>query len=306
MTEESIIKELTLHCRNAPLQNGIGDDCALIADQQVVSTDTMVEGVHFDDRLSAEDIGWKLVAVNASDVASMGRAPNWATLNLSVPEGIAPQWIASFARGMRMALSTWSIALVGGDVVRTKGPIVASMTMGGIGRTKPIWRSGAEIGNAIFVTGNLGEAAAGFFEKNNEEGLQWLRRPHPPIEVAVNLGSIGIPTAMMDLSDGLHKDLLRLCEASDVGAYINADLIHKGPALSHINDPLAYQTSFGEDYEFLFTANPDMEKLIRQVSRRYRVRVTQIGKIISTPTEGPRAYIQGKDWPKPLFQHFSK
>ena len=126
------------------------------------------------------------------------------------------------------------------------------------------------------------------------------------MDLAVNLRTIGIPTAMMDISDGLHKDLLRLCEASDVGAYIDSDLIHKGPALSHIADPLAYQTSFGEDYEFLFTANPDMEQLIRQIARRYRVRVTQIGTIISTPKKGPRAYIQGKDWPKPLFQHFSK
>ena len=122
----------------------------------------------------------------------------------------------------------------------------------------------------------------------------------------VNLGSIGIPTAMMDLSDGLHKDLLRLCEASDVGAYIDADSIYKGPALANLKDPLAYQTSFGEDYEFLFTANPDMEKLIRQVARRYRVRVTRIGKIISTPADGPRAYLRGMDWPKSLFQHFSK
>ena len=305
MNEEQIIKELTLQCRKAPLQNGVGDDCALIADQQVVSTDTMVEGVHFDDRLSAEDVGWKLVAVNASDIASMGRAPNWATLNVSFPAATDPKWIKGFSRGIRMAMSTWTIALVGGDVVRTSGPIVVSMTMGGIGRTKPIWRSGAEVGNAVFVTGNLGEAAAGFFEKNNEEGLRSLRRPKPPIELAVNLGTIGIPTAMMDLSDGLHKDLTRLCEASNVGAYIETDKFHKGPALSHIKDTLAYQTSFGEDYELLFTANPEMENLIRQVARRYRVRVTAIGKIIATPEKGPRAYLKGLDWPESLFQHFS-
>lgn len=305
MTEEQIIKELTVQCRKAPLQNGVGDDCALIADQQVVSTDTMVEGVHFDHRLSAEDIGWKIVAVNASDIASMGRAPNWATLNISIPESTTSDWIKDFSRGLRMAMSTWNIALVGGDVVRTSGPIVISMTMGGIGRSKAIWRSGAEIGHAVFVTGNIGEAAAGFFEKNNEEGLRVLRRPKPPIELGINLGTLGIPTAMMDLSDGLHKDLIRLCEASNVGAYIDAEKIYKGPALAHIKDSLAYQTSFGDDYELLFTAEPEMENLIRQVARRYRVRVTAIGKIISTPKEGPRAYLLGQEWPKPLFQHFS-
>ena len=201
MTEESIIKELTLQCRKAPEKHGIGDDCALLSGQQVVSTDTMVEGVHFDERLSAEDIGWKLVAVNASDIAAMGRAPNWATLNVALPSKSPMQWVKDFARGLRMALSTWNISLIGGDVVRTEGPIVLSMTMGGIGRTKPIWRSGAEIGNAVFVTGNLGEAAAGFFEKSNEEGLKWLRRPKPPIEFGVNIGTLGIATAMMDLSD---------------------------------------------------------------------------------------------------------
>jgi thiamine-monophosphate kinase len=305
MTEESIIKELTLQCRKAPLQHGIGDDCALISDQQVVSTDTMVEGIHFDERLSAEDIGWKLVAINASDIAAMGRPPSWTTLNVAIPSKTSMVWLKDFARGLRMALSTWNIELIGGDVVRTEGPIVLSMTMGGVGRSKPIWRSGAKIGNAVFVSGNLGEAAAGFFEKDNKEGLRWLQRPKPPIDFGINIGTLGIATAMMDLSDGLHKDLLKLCEASNVGAMIDPKKIHKGPALAHIKSPLPYQTSFGEDYELLFTANPEMENLLRQVARRYRVRITAIGKIISIPKEGPQAYLLDTPWPKPLFQHFS-
>ena len=115
MTEESIIEELTLQCRKAPLQHGVGDDGALLPDQQVISTDTMVEGVHFDNRLTAEDVGWKLVAVNASDIGAMGRTPSWATLNIAIPKEGKMTWVKDFARGLRMALSTWNISLIGGD-----------------------------------------------------------------------------------------------------------------------------------------------------------------------------------------------
>jgi len=305
MTEEAIIKELTIQCRKAPQQHGVGDDCALIFNQQVVTTDTMVENVHFDNRFSAEDIGWKLVAVNVSDIAAMGRPPTWATLNISISQDTPLQWVQDFAKGLRMALSTWNVELIGGDVVRSHGPKVLSMTMGGTGRSKPVWRSHASIGDIVLVTGYLGEAAAGFFEKDNPEGLRWLRRPKPPVEFAINIGSLGIATSMMDLSDGLHKDLLRLCEASNVGAIIYPEKIVKGPALANLKKTLPYQTAFGEDYELLFTAKPGMETLIRQVSRRYRVRVTPIGRIISTPQEGERAYLKDTPWPKSLFQHFT-
>ena len=110
---------------------------------------------------------------------------------------------------------------------------------------------------------------------------------------------------MIDLSDGLHKDLIRICEASDVGAVIYPDQFVKGPAIANLKETLPYQTSFGEDYELLFTAKPGMEELIRQVSRRYRVRVTPIGKVISVPAEGERAYLKDTPWPKALFEHFT-
>ena len=143
-----------------------------------------------------------------------------------------------------------------------------------------------------------------FFEKNNEEGLRWLRRPKPHVEFAYNLGVLGVVSSMIDLSDGLHKDLIKLCTESDVGAVIYPDKFVKGPALSNLSNVLAYQTSFGEDYELLFTAKPGMSKIITQVSRRYRVRVTEIGKIITPPQSGPRAYLKDTPWPKPLFSHF--
>ena len=304
MNEEDIIKELTLNCSRAPKQYGVGDDCAILGNLQVIGTDTMVEGVHFDDRLSAQDVGWKLVVVNATDIAAMGRSPRWATLNVCLPKKTTMKWLKEFASGLRMAMTTYNITLIGGDVVRTDGPITLNMTMGGAGRSNPIWRSGAKVGQKLYVTGYLGEAAAGFFEKKNEEGLSWLRRPKPHIDFAVNLGLVGVVSSMIDVSDGLHKDLTALCEASNVGAVVYPDKLVKGPALSNLEDTLAYQTSFGEDYEFLFTANIGMFRLITQISRRYRVRVTEIGQIIETPKNGPRAYLKNTPWPKALFSHF--
>ncbi|MEC7985274.1 MAG: thiamine-phosphate kinase, partial [Myxococcota bacterium] len=210
MKELDIIHELTKGCNLAPKMNGVGDDCALLQGNGIVTTDTMVEGVHFDDRLSPSDVGWKLVAVNASDIAAMGRYPSWATLNLTLPKAKNKDWLIEFSKGMRSALSEWDISLVGGDVVRGHKHVVASMTMGAFGRKKLVWQHEAAVKNTIWVTGYLGEAAAGFFDKN-EEGLKWLRRPYPPIEFGHNLGNIGIATSMIDISDGLHQDLTRLC-----------------------------------------------------------------------------------------------
>ena len=161
----------------------------------------------------------------------------------------------------------------------------------------------AAVKNTLWVTGYLGEAAAGFYE-NNEEGLKWLRRPKPPIEFGYNLGSVGVATSMIDISDGLHKDLSRICMASDVGALVYPEKLPRGPALAHLEDILPYQTSFGEDYQLLFTTLPNMDIMVRQIARRYRVRVTDIGKIVSKESTGGRIQLKGQKWPKQLFEHF--
>lgn len=300
-SEDSIIACLTENLRTAPSRYGVGDDCALIEGGAVITQDTMIEGIHFDNKLSAEDIGWKLVAINASDIAAMGRMPSWATLSISLPKDTELEWLKAFNQGLKNACRKWSIQLCGGDTTASPGPIVLSMTMGSARGGKPIWRSGAKPGDAIWVTGYLGEAAAGFYEKNNPPGLDALRRPNPPVLFGSKLGSADIATSMIDLSDGLYSDLTALCKASGVGAVVYPDKLPIGPACSIVRDPLPYQTSFGEDYELLFTTLPTMEIIIQRYARESSIQFHQIGKIRANPM----VELKGKEWPKPLFTHFS-
>ena len=138
-----------------------GDDAACVPGNAVVTVDAMVEGVHWDDKLSAADVGWKLVAVNASDINAMGALPQWAVLTLSVPQPADRIWVESFAHGLGQALEEWSIQLVGGDTTRSETNRMVSLTMTGT-TEHPVGRTGAQPGDDIWVSGSLGGAAAGF------------------------------------------------------------------------------------------------------------------------------------------------
>lgn len=281
---------------------GPGDDAAWLPSGEVVTTDIMVEGVHFDARSSPGDVGWKLVAVNASDVGAMGGRPTWAVLTLSLPRPLRLDWVEGFSRGLGEALAHWRIALVGGDTTASPGPVVVNLTLAG--RLKrPVLRSGARAGDQIWVSGTLGDAAAGFFGTPTgvpAEGLAWLRRPQPPVELGARLGAHGLVTAMMDLSDGLSQDLPRLCAASGVGALVDPARLPLGPALAGVPDPLPYQVAFGDDYQLLFTAPPAHATAIRAVARRLGVRLSAVGVM----TTEPGARLTQRDWPAPRFAHF--
>ena len=301
MTEDKITQFMTSALTKAPKRYGAGDDCAMVEAGVIVTQDTMVQNVHFDHRLSASDVGWKLVAVNASDIAAMGRMPSWATLSMSLPKDISPDWLEGFREGLLEACRMWSIKLCGGDTTASPGPIVLSLTMGSPRGSKPVWRSGANPGDTIWVTGTLGEAAAGFFEDNNPPGLDALRRPHPPVVFGAKLGAAEVATAMIDLSDGLHKDLTRLCTASGVGAIVYPDKLPMGPACSIVRDPLPYQTAFGEDYQLLFTTLPSMREVVKRYAREANVTFEEIGKI----RENQDIELKGRQWPEALFSHFT-
>lgn len=301
MTESDIIEFLTSSIRKAPKRYGVGDDCAQIEGGALVTQDTMVQGVHFDERLSPADVGWKLVAINVSDIASMGRMPSWATLSISLPKSFEPEWLDGFRDGLLEACRKWGIHLCGGDTTVTSGPIVLSMAMGSLRGGKPVWRSGARPGDTIWVTGQLGEAAAGFFDSNNPPGLDALRRPDPPVLFGAKIGAAEIATSMTDLSDGLHTDLTHICQASGVGAIIYPDKLPIGPACGMADDPIPYQTAFGEDYQLLFTTLPTMEPVVKRYAREASVQYKEIGKI----RKQPEIELKGRAWPSPLFSHFS-
>ena len=286
--------------RCAPPIVGAGDDAAWVSGDLVVTTDMMVEGVHFDDRLGPADVGWKLAAVNASDVGAMGCHPTWAVLDLSLPRPLDMSWVEAFSTGLAEGLAFFGVRLVGGDTTRSPGPVVAAMTMAGQGQ-RPVTRGGGRPGDTVWVTGTLGDAAAGFFfGEESPEGLCWLQRPRPPVEFGAALGASGLVTAMMDLSDGLAADLPRLCAASGTGARIAPEALPVGPALRGRADPVPLQVGFGEDYQLLFTTAPGLQDAVNALSLAHGVRVTQVGAL----TAARDVALSGRAWPAALFSHF--
>lgn len=275
---------------------GPGDDAAVrpAGAAEALTIDTMVEGTHWDDHLSPEDVGWKLVAVNASDLGAMGAEPEWALLALTLPEPLDLGWVDGFARGLGAGLRHFGLHLAGGDT--TRGPTrVASLTVGGRLGGPALRRSGARPGDELWVTGVLGRAAEGLLAAApRPEALGHLRRPQPPVGLGVALRAAGCVHAMMDLSDGLHRDLGRMCGASGVGATVQAAAL-PGDA------GLAEKVAFGEDYELLFAAPPEAGATIRALAARMGVRVTVIGRVEAVT--GLRI-VDAPGWPAPLFQHF--
>jgi thiamine-monophosphate kinase len=276
-----------------------GDDAAVVDHGLAVTVDALVEGVHFDRRLSPEDVGYKTLAVSVSDLAAVGARPSWAVLALALPAS-DPAWVDGFARGLADACARWGVRLVGGDTVRTPGPRTASLTLGGTCVAAPRRRSGARPGDDLWVTGTLGLASAGWrLDAPPAAALAALRRPDPPLAFALDLALDGLATAGMDLSDGLARDLPRLCAASRVGAVVDADALPGDPCLG--SDAVDHQLRGGEDFQLLFTAPPGHADALRALAARHGVRLTRVGRI--EPGDAPRL-AQGS-WPTPAWAHFA-
>ncbi|MCB9665615.1 MAG: thiamine-phosphate kinase [Alphaproteobacteria bacterium] len=275
-----------------------GDDAAVLSDGTAVTVDTLVEGVHWDDRLAPEDVGFKALAVSVSDLAAMGVPPRWAVLSLALPAVDAP-WVEAFAEGLADACDRWGVRLVGGDTVRTAGPRVVTLTLAGRAGPPPLRRAGARPGDTVWVTGTLGLAGLGWrADRPPPEALAALRRPEPPLAFALELAADGLATAAMDLSDGLARDLPRLCAASGVGAVVRPEALPGHPDLGP--DALAHQTRGGEDYQLLFTADPAHRAALLALARAHDLRLTAIGHV----TEAHGARLEGRDWPPTAFAHF--
>ncbi len=281
---------------------GPGDDAAVVADGEVVTCDLMVEGVHWDDRLSPEDVGWKLAAVNASDIGAMGCRSTWAVLALSLPVPVDMAWVEDFARGLGKGLRACGASLVGGDTTRSPGPRFLSLTLAGSGIAL-CGRHGARVGDRIWVSGTLGEAAAGFLD-GQPDGLAWLRRPMPPVALGPELAERSLAHAMMDLSDGLATDLPRLCKRSGVGAIIDPESLPVGPAVGRLpaSKRLSRQVSFGDDYQLLFTADARQDDAIASLGAALQLQLTPIGHIVA----GSEVRLRGRSWPSATFAHFPR
>jgi thiamine-monophosphate kinase len=273
---------------------GIGDDAALLEvppDQQlVVSTDLLVDGVHFPKGTDAASIGHKALAVNLSDLAAMGADPAWFTLNLSLPAA-DPEWLAGFSQGMFELARRHESVLVGGDT--TRGPLtIGIQILGLVPRGQALTRAGARPGDRIYVTGVLGEAALGLRllqgslqlpEEYHANVLAPLNRPTP--RVAAGRALRGLASACIDISDGLVADLGHILEASAVGARIQLNRLPLSPAYDPAFETVGWEAALsgGDDYELCFTLPPEREPGLRKVAARLGVSCCHIGDIAAEP-----------------------
>ncbi|MDX1507190.1 MAG: thiamine-phosphate kinase [Woeseiaceae bacterium] len=241
---------------------GIGDDGAVInvtPGKDVVKViDTMVEGVHFPAGMNPADIGYRAVAVNLSDIAAMGAVPRWMTLALSMPSASA-EWLEGFAEGLFHAATEFDVALVGGDTTYAPQTVVSVQLSGEIEPGRALRRDGARVGDTVYVTGTVGDAAAGLYGLMKGRPVRELvaRFARPSARVAYGQALVGVATAAIDVSDGLYGDLRKLLSASGVGAEIDLGKLPVSDALAEhftAERQRSYALGGGDDYELCFTA----------------------------------------------------
>ena len=274
---------------------GVGDDCALMAvtpgQELAVSTDMLVEGRHFLKGTDPRRLGHKSAGVNLSDMAAMGATPRWATLALALPHP-DPGWVAEFAAGFHGLLAAHGVDWVGGDT--TAGPLTIAVTiLGEVPPLQALRRSGAQVGDLIWVSGTLGDAALGLqclqqgdaaAPEDRRYVLDRLEMPTP--RVALGQALRGLAHAAIDVSDGLLADLGHILDASRVGAILDFERLPRSAALQRWrNRPegAALLLSGGDDYELCFTAAPGSAALIQQAAARAGVGVTCVGNVTAAP-----------------------
>jgi thiamine-monophosphate kinase len=269
---------------------GIGDDGALIkvatGCELAISTDTLVEGVHFFAGADAEKLGHKSLAVNLSDLAAMGATPRCVTLALTLPT-IDEVWLAAFSRGFFALADEFDVELIGGDT--TRGPLSITLTvMGEIEAGRALRRDGAKVGDDIWVSGTLGGAALALMHMQNKIQLQphiFLRvedRLHcPSPRIALGKTLLGTATSAIDISDGLVADLGHICERSKLSAMIERDLLPLASALMSVSADLRDECALsgGDDYELCFTAPAAARAAIEIAGAKCGVAVTRIGSM---------------------------
>ncbi len=282
----------------------IGDDCAILPKDSktdlVITTDLLVEDIDFRlDWTRPKFLGHKALAVSLSDVAAMGAKPVWAMLSIGVPKKIwKTDFVEKFYQGYMTFAKKFNIELIGGDVSKTPDKIVVdSIAAGEVRKGKAILRSGAKIGDLIFVTGELGGASAGLtllekgekFKSSKYKNLLLLQlKPHPQTEIGKFLGEKKLANSMIDLSDGLSSDLFHICKESKVGAKIYADKIPFEKNIAKISsenlDILDFAMNGGEDFELLFTSNkPNLKKYFEKFFGSKNTKISCIGEITKTP-----------------------
>jgi len=331
-TEDELLEVIRrLLAEDAPgVMLGLGDDAALVemgSHLGILTADMMVEGVHFDrGTVSASDLGYKALAVNVSDVAAMGGSPRYGLVSLGLPEDIEASWVVELYGGLRDAAGEYAMAVVGGDTSRAERLVVSVAVTGEVARGGAVTRSGARPGDRVVVTGALGASAGGLklLQAPPHDVVQtvssdWGRtllnshlRPAARVGEGQTLAQSGA-TAMMDVSDGLAKDLGRLCEASEVRAAVVLDDVPVALSLKELADvlpdvePLALALEGGEDYELLATLPPTaVRRAASKLAERFGTQLTDIGEIregrglVAIESDGKERPLEPRGW-----DHFS-
>jgi thiamine-monophosphate kinase len=258
---------------------GIGDDCSVLriptGHEALVTTDFSLEGVHFRREWHPpESVGHRCLARGLSDIAAMGGEPIAAFLSLALPANLPQRWVDKFLQGLLKLANEFSVRLAGGDTSQSPDGVLADVVvLGSVPKGKAVLRSGARPGDRIYVTGELGASAAtlDLFYSNRKKRLKVEPHPQhfyptPRIEVGRLLRRKGIPSSMIDLSDGLSTDLAHICEESGAGAEVLENAIPRDVELK-------FALHGGDDYELLFTARPAIH-VPRSIAG---VQITEIG-----------------------------
>lgn len=290
------IKE-RFHFDLPPNHFGIGDDCAVLFKSdgvsQLLTTDSLVEHVHFTQlTATAQEIGYKAVVVNISDIAAMGGLPKFILLSLSLPRQLPNEWFDSLLLGVAEAASEYDVLLIGGDLNASNNDIVIGVTAIGEAEDKKIcYRSGAKPGDFIVVTDELGDSLAGLLSLENKQGFTSLEKRHLRPQARINeglwLASSGHVTAMMDLSDGLSQDLPKLCQSSRAGAFVEVEKIPYSLELKKFakyTEVSLFDLAIvgGEDYSLLLTVAPrELDKLKVGYQEKFGKSLYSIGRITS-------------------------
>ncbi len=309
------------HAQSAGWQQlliGIGDDAAAWRGDvsiQLATTDSLIQDIHFDLSITAwEELGWKAVAVNLSDIAAMGGTPKYALVSLALPGELETDCVSRLYGGMAQITNQFGVAIIGGNIASAERVMINITLLGSLEATYPLTRSAAIPGDQIAVTGYLGLSAAGLRMlrqrlKFDAETSRLLREAHLKPTPRVNEGQIllqqGVKAAI-DISDGLLADVSHICKASKVSAVIRKELLPIHPVVQANFKPDCYQLALsgGEDYELLFTAK---SQIIDRVKEVIPCPVTTIGEIIEgTPERVTVIDATGKSipWQEAGWNHF--
>jgi thiamine-monophosphate kinase len=299
---------------------GPGDDAAVVAPErgalQVLTMDAVVDGVHFDLRFVPPDaIGHRALAVNLSDLAAMGAEPRAALLSLVLPDALPLATVDGVLDGLLALADRYRVALIGGNITRTPGPLTIDVTaIGSVRPRRALTRAGARPGDELYVTGTLGDAAVGRrLLQNGEPAAPSLQRrylrPDPRVRAGMLLGRNRAASSCMDLSDGLADGLRQIAEASGVGMTIEAeslpltDEVRAWHAACHQNAVDTALTA-GDDYELLFTCRPSRRRRLRGVRGQLGdLPITRIGVVTRARELHVREAGQTRALP-PGFEHF--